>query len=104
MPSQFISILEQRQVFLNMSKYLRLFHNCIRSLIWCRLTQERKGKKRNKVNRLPWLSSNSAKEATRFCTELVRPTGFEPVTYGLEVRCSIQLSYGRPVCLCLRLS
>ena len=27
---------------------------------------------------------------------LVRLAGFEPAAYGLEVRCSIQLSYRRP--------
>ena len=31
----------------------------------------------------------------RFITFLVRLAGFEPAAYGLEVRCSIQLSYRR---------
>ncbi len=26
---------------------------------------------------------------------MVRPVGLEPTTYGLEIRCSILLSYGR---------
>ena len=30
-----------------------------------------------------------------FETDGVRPEGVEPPTYGFEVRCSIQLSYGR---------
>ena len=32
------------------------------------------------------------------------PTGFEPVTHGLEGRCSIQLSYGTIIKISLKKS
>ena len=37
---------------------------------------------------------NSSK-ALKHAVGLARPAGVEPATCGLEVRCSIQLSYGR---------
>lgn len=33
------------------------------------------------------------------CIDVVRPAGFEPATFGLEVHCSIQLSYERVMVL-----
>lgn len=39
----------------------------------------------NRITRFP--------SAGRVKSHLAGPVGFEPTTYGLEIRCSIQLSY-----------
>ncbi len=36
-------------------------------------------------------------EKAKFNKIKVRPAGFEPTTYGLGIRCSIRLSYGRKI-------
>jgi hypothetical protein len=48
--------------------------------------------------RSPWRSHHASVHASVFdCFLLARLEGFEPPTHGLEIRCSIQLSYRRPV-------
>ena len=43
------------------------------------------------------VSANFTTSANKFdkLNKVVRPRGFEPLAYGLEGRCSIQLSYER---------
>ena len=41
------------------------------------------------------LKCGHSKPSSQLSERGIRPAGFEPATDGLEIRCSIQLSYGR---------
>ena len=50
---------------------------------------------KNEENLRIIVSGKDLRRASPLRADLVRLEGFEPPTYGLEVRCSIQLSYRR---------